>query len=231
MCWSPTTPPRFPDWTVRPGGRPDWITLTDGQNNVRIGNVNKTKLENTLGVDLIYRHVEADTLILVQYKRMRKDARGDWYYRPDKQLVAELERMRRYDRHGEANNSAGTWRLHPRGFVIKLVRQPREFDPRSDRLLPGLYLPLEYFDELLADDCTLTKRGARRLGYDTIDRYLTNDLFVALVRQGWIGTRGLSTKSIGRLIDAAVGAGRSVIVAEERGGQPGAIRRRRPARA
>lgn len=221
---------RFPDWTAEPGGRPDWIAYGDGQNHMRIGNVNKTKLENTLGVDLIYHHLEADTLVLVQYKRMRKDARGEWFYRPDKQLHEELDRMRPYDRRGMIDDSARTWRLHPRGFVIKLVRQPTEFDPRSDRLLPGLYLPLEYFDELLVDDRTLTKRGARRLGYDTIDRYLTGDLFVDLVRQGWIGTRGLTTRAIGNLIEAAVGAGRSVIVAEERGEQPGAIRRRRPAR-
>lgn len=221
---------RFPDWTARPGGRPDWISFSDGENHIRIGNVNKTKLENTLGVDLIYRHIEAENLVLVQYKRMRKDASGHWYYRPDKQLAEELGRMRRFDRQGDADDTPRTWRLHPRGFVIKLVRQPRGFDPRSDRLLSGLYLPLAYLDELLADGCTLTKKGARRLGYDTIDRYLTSDLFVALVRQGWIGTRGLTTKAIGTLVDAAVDAGRSVVIAEEWGEQSGATRRRRPAR-
>lgn len=222
---------RFPDWTARPGGRPDWITFADSKHHIRIGNVNKTRLENVLGVDLIYRHIEAETLVLVQYKRMRKDASGEWFYRPDKQLDEELGRMRRYDRQAAADDSPTTWRLHPRGFVLKLVRQPKEFDPRSDRLLSGLYLPLAYLDELLADPCTLTKRGARRLGYDTIDRYLTNDLFVALVRQGWIGTRGLTTRSIGKIIDAAVNAGRSVVIAEESGRQSGATRRSRAARS
>ncbi len=221
---------RFPDWTARPGGRPDWITFGDGEHHICIGSVNKTKLENVLGVDLIYRHIEADSLVLVQYKRMRKDANGEWFYRPDKQLAEELDRMRRYDQQGDADDSPSTWRLHPRGFVVKLVRQPKEFDQRSDRLLSGLYLPLAYLDELLADDCTLTKKGARRLGYDTIDRYLTSDLFVALVRQGWIGTRGLTTKTIGRIINAAVDAGRSVVIAEEWGAQSGASRRSRPAR-
>lgn len=222
---------RFPDSDARPGGRPDWITFSSGQNVVTVGNVNKTKLENTLGVDLIYRHLDAYTFVLVQYKRMRRDASGDWFYRPDKQLFEELERMRRYDSSRDAGRSAATWRLHPRGFALKLVKPPSHFDPRSDRLLPGIYLPLEYFDELLADDCTLTKRGARRFDYDTVDRYLTSDLFVALVRQGWIGTRGITTRNVERMIDAAVGAGRSVIVAEEQGVQSGSTRRRRPARA
>ena len=86
------------------------------------------------------------------------------------------------------DDSPQTWRLSSHGCLLKLVRQPREFDPRSNRLLAGMYLPLEYLDELLAYDSTLTDRGARRLGCNTIDRYITNGLFVALVRQGWIGT-------------------------------------------
>lgn len=221
---------RFPEWITRPGGRPDWHTFTDGDSHLRIGNVNKTKLENVLGVDLIYHHVEADTLVLVQYKRMKKDGAGEWFYRPDKQLEKELERMRRVDAAIAKDDTAQTWRLHPRGCLLKLVRQPNEFDPGSDRLLQGIYLPLEYLDELLADSCTLTERGARRLGYNTIDRYLTNDLFVSLVRQGWIGTRGATTRAVSAIIDAAVNAGRSVVLAEEWGQQTGATRRGRTQR-
>jgi hypothetical protein len=217
---------RFPDWDVLPGGRPDWTVFSNGRSHMRVGNVNRTSLEHTLGVDLIYRHVEADTTILVQYKRMKRGAKGEWFYRPDKQLATELQRMRQVDAQPSRDNSPQTWRLYPRGCLLKLVRQPNNFDPSSDRLLPGIYLPLEYLDELLADDSTLTDRGARRLGYDTIDRYLTNDLFVALVRQRWIGTRGLSTKAVGALIDAAVGSDRSVILAEESSEQTGAERRR-----
>jgi len=221
---------RFPDWDALPGGRPDWIDFTNGKNHVRVGNVNHTKLENVLGVDLIYRHIEADTTVLVQYKRMRKDSNGDWYFRPDAQLTKELVRMRKVDSQPSIDKSPQTWRLHPRGCLLKLVRQPNEFDPRSDRLLPGLYLPLEYLDDLLADDCTLTDKGARRLGYGTIDRYLTNSLFVDLVRQGWIGTRGVTTRAVVNLIDVAVGAGRSVLLAEESSDQTGAERRQRPTR-
>jgi hypothetical protein len=181
-------------------------------------------------VDLIYRHIEADTTVLVQYKRMRQDGNGDWFYRPDAQLEKELARMRKVDRQLSTDDSPQTWRLYPHGCLLKLVRQPKEFDPRSDRLLSGIYLPLEYLDKLLADDSTLTDKGARRLGYDTIDRYLTNGLFVALVRQGWIGTRGLTTKAVAALIDAAVSAGRSVLLAKVSSDQSGAERRRPPTR-
>jgi hypothetical protein len=223
-------PGRFPEWDALPGGRPDGIDFTNGRSHVRVGNVNHTKLENVLGVDLIYRHIEANTTVLVQYKRMRRDGNGNWFYRPDAQLEKELARMRKVDRQQSTDDSPQTWRLYPRGCLLKLVRQPREFDPRSDRLLSGIYLPLEYLDELLADDSTLTDKGARRLGYDTIDRYLTNGLFVALVRQGWIGTRGLTTRAVATLIDAAVGAGKSVLLAEESSDQSGAERRQPPTR-
>lgn len=219
---------RFPGWEALPGGRPDWIDFSDGESHIRIGNVNHTKLEMVLGVDLIYRHIDADTTVLVQYKRMQKEANNEWYYRVDDQLRIELERMRKIDLRISDDASPSTWRLHPHGFLLKLVKQPKEFNPNADDLLPGMYLPLRYLDELLADDCTLTTRGARRLGYDTINRYLTNGLFVDLVRQGWIGTRGVTTNEIASLIEAAVGVGRSVLLAEESGEQSRSNRRRRP---
>lgn len=98
--------------------------------------------------------------------------------------------------------------------------------PTSDRLLPGMYLPLPYLDELLAEAAGQNDRKRPYLGFDTVDRYLTADLFVALVREGWIGTRDVTTRAIQTLVDAAVGAQHSVLIAEETGEQPGRERRR-----
>jgi len=64
---------RLPDWEPWPAERPDWLTFSNGREHIRIGNVNRTPLENTLGIDLIYRHVEADTFVLIQYKRMKRE--------------------------------------------------------------------------------------------------------------------------------------------------------------
>jgi len=222
---------RFAGLTALPSERPDWILFGDGRNHIRVASVNNTPLEQTLGVDLIYRHIEADAFVLVQYKRMTRDGRSRWFYRPDRELDEQLQQMRTInDAATTGAGSPATWRLHPNGFVLKLVRQPVVFDPGGDRLLPGLYLPLEYLDELLADPSTLTERRARRLGYDTVDRYLTSDLFVALVRHGWIGTRGVTTGAVALIAEAALGSGRSVMLAEEWGQQPGLERRRRPDR-
>jgi hypothetical protein len=215
---------RFPGWQPLAGNRIDWTLFTDGRRSLRVGDVNATKLERILGVDLIYRHLESDTFVLVQYKKMKRDARGRWRYRPDAQLDAELERMRKVDTTAvEAAADPATWRLYPRGCFLKLIRPPEFFDPTSDRLLPGIYLPLLYLDELFAAH---EEGTPQYLGYDTVDRYMTAELFVALVRQGWIGTRGVTTRAIQALVDAAVGARRSVIIAEETGRQPGRTRRR-----
>ena len=220
---------RFPGWQPLTGNRVDWTLFTDGNRSLRVGDVNATKLERILGVDLIYRHLDSDTFVLVQYKKMTRDAHRKWSYRPDAQLDAELERMRKVDTTAvDAAANPATWRLYPRGCFLKLVRPPEFFDPTSDRLLSGIYLPLLYLDELFA-----AHEESRRphLGYNTVDRYMTAELFVALVREGWIGTRGVTTRAIQTLVGAAVGAQRSVIIAEETGQQPGRVRRRdRPTR-
>jgi hypothetical protein len=222
---------RFPGWQPLPGSRPDWRLFTDGRHHLRVGNVNATPLERVLGVDLIYRHLGSGTFVLVQYKKMSRTGAGSWGYRPDAQLREELERMRKVDSWlVQPDKDPATWRLFPKGCFVKLVRPPDTFDPTSDRLLSGIYLPVAYLEELLAHGAALGQRGGQWLGYDTVDRYLTTGLFVALVREGWIGTRDITTRAIELVVEAAVGQGRSVVIAEEAGEQTGRERRgrRRP---
>jgi len=218
---------RFPGWQLAGATRLDWTNFSDGHHQLRVGNVNATRLERVLGVDLIYRHIDNDTFVLVQYKKMTRDAAGNWGYRADRQLDIELERMRRVDAAdtGPVTDPA-TWRLYAKGCFLKLVRPPTSFDPTSDRLLSGIYLPIQYLDDLLQDSANRGEARSGRLGYDTVDRYLTAGLFVDLVRQGWIGTRGLTTRAIEALVQSAIGEQHSVVVAEETGEQSGSERRR-----
>lgn len=219
---------RFPAWQPLPSGRIDWTTFSDGRHQMRIGNVNSTPLERVLGVDLIYRHLGADSFVLVQYKKMSVNSAGSWGYRPDAQLSEELERMRKADDSQPQSAVEPTnWRLYPKGCFVKLVRPPEYLDPANSRLLSGIYLPVPYLDELLTHGTTLGPRGGKWLGYDTIDRYLTTTLFVALVREGWIGTRGVTTRAIEALVNAAVGQGNSIMIAEEVGTLAGSERRGR----
>lgn len=220
---------RFGDFELSGGTRPDWQEFTDGQVSLRVANVDKTPLEETLGVDLIYRHIDADTFVLVQYKRMVKTSKG-WIYQVDGQFLEELERMSRVDAGDKPKSVAGpdTWRLNSGACWFKLVAPPDRFDLTSRKLLPGLYLALEYAEELLADDCTLGPRGGRRFRWDDIDRYVTSGMFTQLVREGWIGSRGLKTKALQKLIDSSLAQDRAVVLAEETGTPTGSSRRTRP---
>jgi hypothetical protein len=51
-------------------------------------------------------------------------------------------------------------------------------------------------------------------------------MFVSLVRQGWIGTPGLTTQAVEVVIQAGLDSRRTVIIAEESSEQTGAARRR-----
>ena len=162
-------------------------------------------------------HIEADTTVLVQYKRMKRDSKGRWFYRPDSPV-----------RQGTEADEEGRQSVVSRP-LSKDVAAPSPAGAYSnwfDNRMSSIPVAIAYF---LASTChwntstncsptTLTQRGARGSGYDTIDRYITNGLFVDLVRQGSIGTRGLTTEAVTTLINAAVGSGRSVLLAEELGG-------------
>ena len=76
-----------------------------------------------------------------------------------------MDRMRKVDSVIETHPAAPrTWRLHPLGYYVKLVRQPDKFDPNRDRLLPGIYLPLSYLDGLPADESTLNRSRGTEAG-------------------------------------------------------------------
>ena len=70
-----------------------------GGRNLEIFNVNRTALESSLGVDLIYWNETFNAWTLVQYKSMErggKDSDGPPTYRPDASFMAELTRMQTF---------------------------------------------------------------------------------------------------------------------------------------
>ena len=67
--------------------------FAEGQNLLTVINVNRSAIERTLGVDLVYFNHRFRSFVLVQYKRMRRES-GRSVYRPDKGLEKELRRMR-----------------------------------------------------------------------------------------------------------------------------------------
>lgn len=140
-----------------------------------IMNVNRKAIEHTLGADLLYYHHTYGAFALVQYKRFaREEASGQsrLVYRPsaDRSLRTELRRMRQVDRLALRRQRDGQFRLYSGACYIKLCR-PNLLDPLSTDLIPGMYLPLPFWEELCASPRSLGPRGGVLVSYETVRTY------------------------------------------------------------
>ena len=80
-------------------------TFTVGERTLSVVYLNRTSVEKSLGVDLIYYNHQFDAYTLVQYKRMnkgpvKKNAPDSWVFRPssDRNFGIEIERMQQFRR-------------------------------------------------------------------------------------------------------------------------------------
>jgi hypothetical protein len=201
----------LPGW--RPVRREDMRTdiheFTDDRGRmIEILNVNASPVEARVGVDLLYFHKRTKSLVGVQYKRLIKE-----HVTVDERLRDQIERMKAISKDLHVPPSSPEhWRVGHDWMYLKLART-RAMDPDSSDLIKGLYLPLSYLELLLVDDPVLGPRGACRLGYDTIDRYITSTLFIDLIKEGWIGSPPTSPKRLMALAQESLLARRSVVVA------------------
>ena len=114
------------------------------QQAVTVINVNRTRVERSSGVDLIYYHHQHAAYTLVQYKRMTREAvdgiNETAVYRPnrDRSLEAELQRMGQIDREAAPTRSPSGYRLNEGVAFVKLC-PPMHLDPTSAGLVRGMY--------------------------------------------------------------------------------------------
>jgi hypothetical protein len=76
-----------------------------------------------------------------------------------------------------------------------------------------MYLPLDYLDKLLATDRLEGPRGGVAIRYDRVGRWMTNGDFELLLRNAWVGSRGLSTEALTKIIRRSLKAKHSVVMA------------------
>ncbi len=178
-------------------------------------NVNKMPLETTLGADLIYYNEPLDAFVIVQYKLLRPEGKEERKrYRPDDQLRAELARM--HSSRGPVRREPPLhWRLDSGVGYVKLCEPPNPARP-PEQLLRGMYLPIAYLDAITrSPGVGKGGRGAEVLGRETIDRYMSNELFVGLVRGGWIGSQSTTSAGLRDVVRAQYEAGHSVTIAAQ----------------
>jgi hypothetical protein len=193
-----------------------------GGRTLEVFNFNRTRVEHATGADLLYFHEQLNAWTLIQYKSMERDDGAPdkrAVYRPDATFDNELRRM--VDFRGQtpdawaSQDGVDAYRLCGDGFFFKFCSRI-QLEVLSDTLLPGMYLPREFLASVLEDPKLRGERGGRIVTFENTGRHLTNTLFAELLREGWIGTRGVSSAKVAEIVRNALVANRSVSVARAR---------------
>lgn len=205
----------FETW-LRGESATDMMTFVDPDDPARRMTVfyaDKEALEVQTGSDLIYYNHHRHGFILVQYKRMRRpdssqsSTRATYF--PNTQLTEDINRFRA-THQSSVPSTADEWRLTDDAFFVKLVSD-EVTKPTENRLVRGLYLPLDLVELLLRDaDAGLRARGWSQ---ENLPAYLSNDEFIAMAKQGYIQTRCNATEAIQQIISRAFEADRNVTLA------------------
>lgn len=206
----------FGDWERLKPAHVGTVTFRKGRERLTVTNVNRHLVERTLGVDLFYYHYKYQSYVAVQYKRMKSGGGGPIFRLNDETYEKELRRMRRYEEvlRGASRRlpfELKDYRLHPGTAYFKLC--PGEpIDPASTDMIKGMYIPLEYWEALLASPKIVGEQGGRGMTFDNVGRYFNNTLFIELVQAGWVGSSIGGTEVMTELIAAAL-EGDSVLLA------------------
>jgi hypothetical protein len=212
---------RFSDWLSVPNSDVAWRAYESRGRRMFVMNANRTPVERTLGVDVVYWNEQEKAFVLVQYKKMSRVSYGKHpsgvdrhrdVFRPDPNLAAELKRMTAID--AVCESQPGDFRLLPTPCWLKLCRFDAQIrDPTA--LIGGMYLARSHFEELL--NKSPGPRGGKQLTYDNVPRHVTNTMFIDLVKDGWIGSRGAASGQIEGLIQESLETRHAVVFGIESG--------------
>jgi hypothetical protein len=140
-------------------------------------------------------------------------------YRPDKRFGDALARMQKFrgDEPDSWKVADGllSYRLCGDGFYFKLCTRV-QLEVMSTNLLPGMYLPREFVEAGLADGSLKGEHGGFSITIDNTKRHISNTLFAELVRDGWIGTRGLSSIRVAEIVREGLVQGHAMVIARSR---------------
>ena len=179
-----------------------------------IMNVNRHKIEETLGVDLLMYHHTYKSYVLVQYKRMTKDGESLSYRPFDGSYSSEILRMEEFQKQKPdiERFTPNDFRLSHDFFYFKLCPANIK-EPLSTKMIPGMYLPLPYWKLLLSSDDTLGKKGGRKISYNNVSRYINNTLFTELMQNGWVGSQVSNTDLISNQIQQSITGSKLIVLA------------------
>ncbi|WP_180868498.1 hypothetical protein [Stenotrophomonas maltophilia] len=181
---------------------------------------NRLPLEEQTGTDLIYYNETYQSFVMVQYKAMEREERrnrpAEAVYRlPDAQLKEEIDRMDAVLLALKAcgpDTDIGGYRLTENPFFLKLC--PRlVFNPDDVGLVPGMYLPLDYWKLLENDPGIKGPRGGLRITYENAKRHFDNTSFITVVSKAWVGTTPSQSQVLRDVIWETLETGKAVAIA------------------
>jgi hypothetical protein len=187
-------------------------TFRKGNQTLEVYTANRRKLEEALGVDLIYLNLFHRNAVLIQYKMLKpqggEDDPTDWVYREDEHLQKQLKTMRLFS---STRGTADGFRLSREAFYFKFVRRQ---EPETST---NVLLPLGHFEEVLQDKAFRTARGNVRVSYKGLDgRYMRQKAFIDLLQAGYIGSDASTTEHLRALIASVLSGDDSLVVAVQR---------------
>jgi len=211
----------FGDWRRLGRYQVAAVMFQKGGEILTIMNVNRQKVEETLGVDLLYYHHNYESYVMVQYKRMTRENYRELGYRPvGDSYQDELQRMQDIEHilsktEDQPQFPLVGYRLYSGTFYFKLC--PAEIlEPASTEMIKGMYIPLDYWELLVNSPAIIGPQGGQRITYENVGRYFNNTLFIQLVQAGWVGSRLIVKDAITDVIQQALRNKRSVMLAIKR---------------
>ncbi|GAB3277456.1 hypothetical protein GCM10027456_68930 [Kineosporia babensis] len=208
------------------GGHTEWRTFRNrtGSQVMHVMSSNRTRVEERMGVDLVYWNQTERSYVLIQYKKMTYDdgPNQEWFYRPDRHLHAELSKMAEAEPMSSPDGP-DSFRLSVSPSYVKLCEQS-VFTAGESQWVEGMYLPAAQMRDLVGPDGPKGPHGGSRLTYSNVGRYLNNSLFFDLLTYGHIGSGEQAGVRIAELLVNAQENQTSVMVGVHR---PAARRKRR----
>lgn len=210
----------FANWESVPV-RPD-ITAQyrQGDKTLTIQNYNREKIEEQLGVDLLYYNHFYKSYILIQYKRLLFEGGREVFRLSERNYMKEYERMTKLQSYldsssneNSSSNEPNDYRIHNGLCYFKLCEKTA-LNYSSSEMIKGMYIPLDFWDELIKSDSTTGKSGGKLITYDNVGRYFNNTNFIELVKNGWIGSDIKQGRELEKIIIEILNSGRSLVLAE-----------------
>lgn len=181
---------------------------------------NRLPLEEQTGTDLIYFNETFQSFVMVQYKAMEREDGPNGvpqavFRLPNSQLAEEIHRMDGLLAAIQVcpdNTAHDGFRLTENPFFLKLCSR-LVFNPDDIGLVPGMYLPLDYWKLLAQSPGIQGPRGGLRVTFENAGRHFDNSSFTAIVSKAWVGTTPSQSDVLREAIRQTIETGKAVAIA------------------